>query len=115
MNAVSTARIIVTDDSDADTSYLDQEGLGFEDRREAYHRGDFGFVGLYLEADVLIPYGADSIISTIRTPGLWSIESDSGESYFRSVAHDEYTILAEMLRETNSATPVNIDPDIRYR
>jgi hypothetical protein len=111
MNAVTTASIVVTTDDDADTSYLEQDE--FADRLAEYRDGDFGYVGVYLEVDALIPHGADLIIQTIRTPGLWGIESDSGEDYLRSVAHDEYWTLAEMLRELNCATPVKLG-DIRY-
>jgi hypothetical protein len=115
MNAAATASIVVTDDPDGDASYLYQDGLGFDERREKFESGDFGFVGLYLEIDTLIPNGSGWIVHTVRTPGLWSIESDSGEDYFASAAIDEYDVLADMLAAMNVALPVNLDTTIRYR
>jgi len=113
MNTVETATIVVVTDDDGDASYLEQPG--WEDRLAQYRNGDFGYVGVYLETKVRIHYGLDFITTRVRTPGLWSIESDSGEDYFLSVADDEYWTLAQMLRELNCATPVDIDRSIEYR
>ncbi len=89
-------RQLVPDDC-PDTSYLEQEG--FEDRLEQYRRGDFYYIGVRAAVEVPIPYGKDRILTRIASPGLWGIESDSGEDYFQSVFEEEIAILADMLTE----------------
>jgi hypothetical protein len=96
---LNSVRIIISGDECPDASYLEQEGLGFEDRLAAYRNGDFSFVGVQVEAEIYIPHGSDWIIQTIKTPGLWGIEDDSGEDYFREVAADESVTLSDMLQE----------------
>jgi len=110
---LDSVTIEVVGDQDPETSYLDQ--AEFADRRAEYRRGDFDFVGVRLIAEIVIPGGyvdgrsSFSITQTITTPGLWSIESDSGEDYFRSVADDEAETLREMLAELNVSG--TFDPD----
>lgn len=89
-------RQIVPDDC-PDASYLEQEG--FADRLEQYRQGAFGFVGVRAAIELPIPYGKDRILARIESPGLWGIESDSGEDYFDSVFQEEIAILADMLAE----------------
>ena len=89
-------RQIVPDDC-PDTSYLEQDE--FEDRLEQYRRGEFDFVGVRAAVEVPLPYGKDRILTRIESPGLWGIESDSGEDYLESVFQEESTILADMLTE----------------
>ena len=89
-------RQLVPDDC-PDTSYLEQ--AGFEDRLEQYQRREFDFIGVRAAVEVPIPYGKDRILTRIESPGLWGIESDSGEDYFQSVFEEESTILADMLAE----------------
>ncbi len=95
--SVMGVRILVLQDDHHDMSYLEQEG--FEDRLAAYRAGDFSFVGVRLDVKLNIAVGDDWVFQSITTPGLWSIESDSGEDYFREVAADEFATLAEMLAE----------------
>ena len=90
------SRRIVPDDC-PDTSYLEQEG--FYDRREQYRHGEFEFVGIRAAVELPIPYGKDRILVMVESPGLWGIESDSGEDYFDSVFQEEINILADMLTE----------------
>jgi hypothetical protein len=114
VNTVKTARIVIASDDDGDSSYLEQDG--WEDRLAEYRAGDFDFVGVYLEAEVLVPaLGGGGVVTTERSPGLWSIESDCGEDYFRRVAFDEYHEFAAMLSALNCATPANLDLDPIYR
>jgi len=89
-------RRIVPDDC-PDTSYLEQEG--FEDRLAQYHQGHFDFVGVCAAVELPIPYGADRILITIESPGLWGVESDSDEDYLDSVFQEECDTLADMLAE----------------
>ena len=87
---------IISDDC-PDTSYLEQNE--FEDRREQFRQGGFEFVGVRAAVELPIPYGKDRILVKIESPGLWGIESDSGEDYFQSVFQEESDILADMLTE----------------
>lgn len=85
-------------DQYADTSYLGQ--AEFEDRNEAFKRGDFSFIGIRLKAGIVLKskQGYTIVGTEITTPGLWGIEDDSGDEYFESVAKDEEHTLTEMLR-----------------
>ena len=87
---------IIPDDC-PDTSYLEQEE--FEDRRQQYRQGEFDFVGVRAAVELPIPYGKDRIITRIESPGVWGIETDSGEDYLDSVFQEESAILADMLAE----------------
>jgi hypothetical protein len=89
-------REIVYDES-PDTSYLEQEE--FTDRRKEYANGDFHFLGLCASVELAIPYGAGAILQTIKSPGLWGVESDSGEEHFNEIFQEEADTLAGMLRE----------------
>jgi hypothetical protein len=80
-----------------DASYLEQEG--FEDRLAQYRQGAFDLIGVRASVELPIPYGKDRILTRIESPGLWGIESDSGEDYFDSVFQEESDILADMLAE----------------
>jgi hypothetical protein len=106
---LSSAWLEVVQDSDPDASYLLQAGCGFEDRREQYERGEFGFIGLRACAEIeftdLGGHGSPhtSTGTVIRTPGLWGIEDDSGEDYLRDVGDDEAHQLADMLHALNVA------------
>ena len=70
-----------------------------EDRQEALNRGEWGCIGIRAAVELPIPYGKDRILTRIESPGLWGIESDSGEDYLESVFHEESNILAGMLAE----------------
>jgi hypothetical protein len=89
------AQIAILPDEDPDPSYLYQEGLGFEDRKEAYERGEFGYVGVRAEVRLLV----NGTIQEISSPGLWGVESDSGEDYLRDIGKDESATLIDILKE----------------
>ena len=81
------------DDIDPDTSYLEQEG--FEDRLAQYNNGDFGYIGIRAEAEIVI----DSVIQRISSGGLWGTESDSDESYLKEIEQEELSALRSILHE----------------
>lgn len=56
-------------------------------RAEAYNRGDWHMCGVYATAKVTLA-GSD-VIQTLRSGGLYGIESDSGADYFAEVGKDE--------------------------
>lgn len=86
-------------ESDADTSYLEQDG--FEDRLAEYKRGEFGFIGIRAMVHVKVPSqsGDFSTMVPIESAGLWGIEDDSGADYLKSVYAEECDELAELLTQ----------------
>jgi hypothetical protein len=89
-------RELLADDC-PDSSYLEQEG--FENRLAEFQRGEFGFIGVRAVVELPIPYGKGHILQKIESPGLWGIESDSGDDYLDSVFQEEIAILTDMLAE----------------
>jgi len=85
-------RVLVEHDPDPDVSFLEQDE--FEDRLAAYKRGEFDFVGVRAEADVVV----EGVVQTLTSGGLWGVESDSGEEYVVSVAVEEYEQLRRVLK-----------------
>jgi hypothetical protein len=100
-------RVLVLPDEDPDVSFLDQDE--FEDRKQAYGRGDFSFVGVRAEAEIVV----DGILQTIVSGGLWGVESDAGDEYLREVADEEYNDLRRILKTLGVPTselPNQVDP-----
>ena len=85
-------RVVVEHDPDPDISFL--EGDEFKDRLDAYNRGEFDFVGVRAEAEVVV----ESIVQTLTSGGLWGVESDSGEEYLVGIAVEEYVQLRKVLK-----------------
>jgi hypothetical protein len=72
---------------------LHAEDLSAE-RQRAYDSGEFCFVGVRVVVES--NDGTSGVSRVLTTGGLWGIESDSGEDYFRSVAADEATALTAL-------------------
>ena len=89
---------VVEADPDPDTSFMDQDE--FDERRAEYERGNFQFVGVRVEAEVLI----EGTVQTLVSPGLWGIESDSDKQYFVDVANEEYEELRKVLKTVGVST-----------
>jgi hypothetical protein len=87
--------IKVEGDSDADTSYLEQEG--FEEELANYREVKFGYVGVYAKARVT----SQGYSQWFRTPGLWGIEDTSKADYFVEVAKEELDQLKDELTSYN--------------
>src|SRR5208337_2611859 len=85
-------RVLVLPDENPDVSFLDQDD--FEDRKKEYARGEFSFVGVRAEAEIVV----DGILQTIVSGGLWGIESDAGDEYIKEVGGDEYNDLRRILK-----------------
>lgn len=64
-------------------------------RMELLNRGDWCFFGISAEAKVIV----NGVFQTIRSGGLWGIESDSGDAYFRTVAAEELSNLRDTLAQ----------------
>jgi hypothetical protein len=100
-------RVLVLPDEDPDTSFLDQGE--FSDRKAAYRRGDFSFVGVRAQAEITV----DGILQTIVSGGLWGVESDAGDAYLLEVAGEEYHDLRRILKTLGVPTselPAEVDP-----
>jgi hypothetical protein len=88
---IDKLRIVVERDEssdiiDGDPEYTqDRAGV---DRREAYIRGDWHFIGVYAELRVSV----EGVMQALRSGGLSGIESD-GDAYIEEVAEDEYESL----------------------
>lgn len=100
----------VIEDQDPDTSYLDQEE--FAERRAEYERGYFHFVGVRARVELTVMTDRRDIVRhvTVTSPGLWTIESDSGEDYFREVFMEERDMLLADLRD--NGFDVTLDSEV---
>lgn len=79
-----------------DSAYREQD----EARLKAWRDDEWHFVGVRARATIKIPHGTNPecwITAELLSPGLWGIESDSGDDYFDQVYHDEREILLDML------------------
>lgn len=65
-------------------------------RMEAYNAGQWHMIGIIAKAEIISPAG---IVQTLRSGGLWSIESDSGKEYLDKVAKEQ---LSELRGELES-------------
>lgn len=101
-------RVVVEHDPDPDVSFL--EGDEFDERRAAFERGEFDFVGVRAEAEVVI----EGVVQTLTSGGLWGVESDSGEEYIAEIAVEEYEQLRKVLKTVGVPTselPQGIEKD----
>lgn len=81
-----------------DPDKFDDEWAKAQARMDAWERGDWYYVGVRAKAEIKVPHGRDHwILSTMRSPGIWGIESDSGADYMAEVFGDENVTLLEML------------------
>lgn len=97
---VSFERIETYDDTADPRDYLFQDPDYQEqdqERLDSWLADDWHFVGIQAVAHVLIVRHGAGTIYTLKSPGLWGIESDSGEEYFTEVYGDEKsTLLADL-------------------
>jgi hypothetical protein len=83
-----------------------------EDRLRTYEEGVWTMCGIYAEATILIPCGTDGTmkIETIRSGGLYGIESDSGDKYLREIGDEQIAELKSYLETLNVETD-GVDTD----
>jgi hypothetical protein len=77
-----------------------------EARLEAWRGDDWHFVGVRAKATIKLPCGSNPdcwIATEVLSPGLWGIESDSGDAYFQEVYREEREILSLMLDSLRTA------------
>lgn len=86
-----------------DPDYREQD----EARLKAWRDDEWRFIAILAKATIKIPYGANPecwITSELFSPGLWGIESDSGDQYFEQVYQEEREILIGMLDSLKTFT-----------
>jgi len=54
-------------------------------RAESLNAGNWCYIGIYAVAEVVV----GGVCQTIRSGGLWGVESDSGDDYFGSIETEE--------------------------
>ena len=104
---ISYARM-TTPDEYPDLSYLEQDYSDVADeaerakyreqdrlRLEAYNRGDWACIGIRAQATIAIKRNGYTTTYTLKSPGLWGIESDADESYLREVFENECEALRQ--------------------
>ena len=92
-----------------DPPYREQD----EARLKAWCNDEWHFVGVRAKATIRLPYGINPdcwITSELLSPGLWSVESDSGERYFEEVYREERGILAGILDSLTAAHRAGVSP-----
>jgi len=95
----SNLKVRVMYDQDPDPSYLEQDE--FTERLEAYRNDAFHFVGIRVEASVVV----NGVAQKITSGGLWGIESDSGRDYMKGVASEEYAELEKIAKHMGAKLP----------
>lgn len=77
------------------TEYGDQD----YERFMQIERGDVWFYGVRAQVTFLIPtqWANNFIIETLDSPGLWGVESDSGDDYFEEIFQEEKGQLIHVL------------------
>jgi len=69
-------------------------------RAEAYNRGDWYMLGIRADAEVGVSFdgGKNWKIDELTSGGLWGIESDGGEQYFKEVEDEQLSELRDILK-----------------
>lgn len=65
------------------------------ERMESLNAGNWGFIGIQAHAEIVI----GNVCQKITSGGLWGIESDSDESYFREVESENLVELRGILHD----------------
>lgn len=105
---VTFERIESHDDTASPHDYLFQEEDYREEdeaRLQAWRDDEWHFVGIQARASVIIVRNGTGTIYTLTSPGLWGIESDSGEDYLSEVFNEECVTLRGDI-EALAAMPV---------
>jgi hypothetical protein len=74
------------------------------ERMERLNRGDWYYVGVRAEAEILVPSGDASVVQEITSGGLWGIESDSDATYLKEIVAEELSSLRKQLRAVGFST-----------
>ena len=97
---VQFERQLLDDEDASPNEYLFQDpdyAEADQARLDAFDAGNWRFVGIRAVARCLIVTHGVGTYVNLESPGLWSIESDSGESYFNEVFEAEKSTLLSMI------------------
>lgn len=73
-------------------------------RMDAWENGEWNWVGVQARVRIMVPVGGNSFACyELTSPGLWSIESDSGEEYLAEVYEEQKAELEAHLRTIGAA------------
>lgn len=97
-----TYRYFVAAMSGKESGNLDSPEQDYQ-RMEAYNRNEWCMMGVWAEAEVVLT----DVVQRIRSGGLWGIESDSGEEYFKEEESNQLHDLGKEL-EAIGFTPREI-------
>ncbi len=113
---VTFERQVIDDDSYPDLSYLEQDYKDVVDEAErekykaqnaerlaAYNRGEWHMIGIRAKATVWVERVNYRTSYELESPGIWGIESDSGEEYFRETFSGECDMLREDIKYFGNA------------
>ena len=115
MKQINKITIVHKYDQDTDLSYLKQDYFNDDPtkgalvtqeenqkykaqdkaRLERYESGELYDIGIYAIAEIII----NETIQHIRSGGLWGVQCDSEEGYFKEVESDELDNLKTQLKE----------------
>lgn len=70
------------------------------ERMLAYNRGDWGMIGIKAKAETAISIGQGNWkLDTITSGGLWGIETDTDEKYYKEIEQEQLSEVKDYLKE----------------
>jgi hypothetical protein len=73
-------------------------------RMRAWENDEWNWIGVRARATIHVPIGGGSFTTYhLLSPGLWGVESDSGEEYLNEIFEDEKASLMAHLRSISEA------------
>lgn len=119
VTVVNSVRLVETYDPGPDLSYLEQDYSDVKspvtqrlyrkqdrERLAAYNRNEWHMVGVYAEASVHI----NGVKQTLRSGGLYGIESDSGD-YLDEIAAEQVEDLKQILGYLGLVLPTGFNTE----
>lgn len=113
-------RAISLCDESPDLSYLETDEDDEHHEEDAQRLASYGdsweCVGIRVQATIVIPRAEGNFQRehTLQSGGLWGIESDSGDAYFREVAQDEWNELKSELAVMNVVIPDGVEIEYEF-
>jgi hypothetical protein len=98
-------RITEGDDRATPSDY----GCDDNERIEAWRCGYWSYIGISAEAEICVVENGSGTLYSLRSAGLWGIESDSNEEYLNEVFRDECGELKRHITMFGKATFVDYD------
>jgi hypothetical protein len=90
---VEFARITIEDEDAAPTDY----DCYSAEQIKAFHAGDWSYIGIRAQARCMIVANGIGTYVNIDSPGIWGVESNSGDDYLAELYREECEQLKSML------------------